>query len=264
MHGDMYFVLRSTMTPLECRSGGQTKDCDNAEVVSNDLIVRELNLEVDSRFTQYSLCNVCVNGSDNHGNNHCQDGTYTCTCPSYGGGGCNASIGARACNRMGGRSCYSREPNWSCWRGKTAMKTVDGMWFSTLANGLCNSTASFCTWRVLEVAKRVSQSCLNNNLYDAVEGYNRSAFAPCGTRNTSSTCWIEAFYDSFQGKMEGATLPALRPSLWSARLVGAVADVAARCGSAASVLNFVHLGSSLSLRSFARMGSAVSIMDCFH
>ena len=63
MHGDMYFVLRSTMTPLECRSGGQTKDCDNAEVVSNDLIVRELNLEVDSRFTQYSLCNVCVNGS---------------------------------------------------------------------------------------------------------------------------------------------------------------------------------------------------------
>ena len=67
MHGDMYFVLRSTMTPLECRSGGQTKDCDNAEVVSKDLIVRELNLEVDSRFTQYSLCNVCVNGSDNHG-----------------------------------------------------------------------------------------------------------------------------------------------------------------------------------------------------
>ena len=102
--------------------------------------------------------------ADNHGNNHCQDGTYTCTCPSYGGGGCNASIGARACNRMGGRSCYSREPNWSCWRGKTAMKTVDGMWFSTLANGLCNSTASWCTWRVLEVAKRVSQSCLNNNL----------------------------------------------------------------------------------------------------
>ena len=100
---------------------------------------------------------------------------------------------------MGGRSCYSREPNWSCWRGKTAMKTVDGMWFSTLANGLCNSTASWCTWRVLEVAKRVSQSCLNNNLYDAVEGYNRSAFAPCGARNTSSTCWIEAFYDSLLG-----------------------------------------------------------------
>ena len=32
-----------------------------------------------------------------------------------------------------------------------------------------------------------------------MEGYNRSAFAPCGARNTSSTCWIEAFYDSLLG-----------------------------------------------------------------
>jgi len=197
LHGDMYFYLRSTLTPMECRtpSPSTAKDCANAEVVATDLIVRELVLEVDDRFTNYALCNVCVNGSDHHGNNHCKDGSYTCTCR-----GCNASIGARPCNRYGHSACRSSEPNWSCWRQKTAEKTVDGIWYSTLDTGLCNASAPFCTWRVAETVKRVSHACLNDRINTAVEAANRPCFAACEpTRSISSDCWITCFYDSVLG-----------------------------------------------------------------
>ena len=33
LHGDEYFLLRSVMTPMECREGGRGNDCNNAEVV---------------------------------------------------------------------------------------------------------------------------------------------------------------------------------------------------------------------------------------
>jgi hypothetical protein len=165
--------------------------------VDTDLIVRELVLEVDSRFTSYALCNVCQNHTDNHGNNNCTNGEYTCSCH----GGCNASIGARSCSRQFGHSsCHSGEQAWSCWRGMTAKKTVDGVWYSTLSTGLCTPTSAYCTWRVAEVVKRVSQQCLNGHIFDAVEAYNRSCFSGCGpTRNTTSDCWISCFYDGVLG-----------------------------------------------------------------
>jgi sucrose-6-phosphate hydrolase SacC (GH32 family) len=197
LHGDMYFYLRSTMTPMECRvpSPSTAKDCANAEVVATDLVVRELVLEVDGRFTNYALCNVCVNGSDHHGNNHCKDGSYTCTCRD-----CNASIGARPCNRYGSGACRSDEADWSCWRQKTAEKTVDGIWYSTLGTGLCSASVPFCTWRVAEIVKRVSHACLNDRINTAVEAANEPCFATCGqTRNISSDCWITCFYDAVLG-----------------------------------------------------------------
>ena len=81
------FFLRSTMTPMECRSPqARSMDCANPEVVSTDLMVRELVLEVDSRFTAYSRCNDCENHTDHHGHNNCTNGEYVCACGSSHGG----------------------------------------------------------------------------------------------------------------------------------------------------------------------------------
>ena len=69
--GDMYFDLRSVDIAMECAnpSPSSAHDCDNQEVVAKDLAISKLVLEVDTRFGQYGRCNVCVNGTDHHGNN---------------------------------------------------------------------------------------------------------------------------------------------------------------------------------------------------
>ena len=74
----MYFDLRSVATPLECASGDPraAHDCDNAEVTSKDLIITKLVLQVRLPFGDYGRCNICVNGTDHHGNNSCADGVY--------------------------------------------------------------------------------------------------------------------------------------------------------------------------------------------
>jgi hypothetical protein len=82
----MYFGLRSVDLPIECAhpTSKSAHDCDNAEVVATDLVITKLVLEVDSsKYGEYGRCNVCVNGSDHHGNNSCTDGAYDCLCGSY-------------------------------------------------------------------------------------------------------------------------------------------------------------------------------------
>ena len=39
----------------------------NPEAVGPDLVVNKLVLTVDSRFSTYALCNIGINGSDDHG-----------------------------------------------------------------------------------------------------------------------------------------------------------------------------------------------------
>mmetsp|Transcript_71252 Transcript_71252/g.185398 ORF Transcript_71252/g.185398 Transcript_71252/m.185398 type:complete len:365 (+) Transcript_71252:68-1162(+) len=82
--GDLYFYLDEFLLPLECVnaaskdnfSGG---DCKNPERVDPDLVVSKVDLEVDSRFTAYSACNLC-NGTDPFSRQPCVIGTYTCDC----------------------------------------------------------------------------------------------------------------------------------------------------------------------------------------
>eukprot|EP01045_Picozoa_sp_COSAG04_P011636 COSAG04_NODE_755_length_10558_cov_3.555407_10_plen_157_part_01 len=71
--------------------------------------------------------------------------------------------------------------------------------YSSTSNGYCNDTASFCTWRVAEVVKRVQQSCLNDHINTAVEASNEACFATCGARNITSDCWITCFYEGVLG-----------------------------------------------------------------
>jgi hypothetical protein len=62
---------------LQCASGdpAAARDCDNAEVANNSaLVITKLIVEIDSRTGDYGRCNICVNGTDNHGNNSCTNG----------------------------------------------------------------------------------------------------------------------------------------------------------------------------------------------
>ena len=60
-HGDMFFDIKSVATPLECAknasvAGNAGFDCNNQEVVAPDLSITKLILEVDARYTHYSMC----------------------------------------------------------------------------------------------------------------------------------------------------------------------------------------------------------------
>ena len=103
-HGDMFFDLRSLDLPIECAhpDSHSAHDCDNAEVVGQGLAVTKLVLEVDSsKYGDYGRCNVCVNGSDHHGNNSCTNGAYWCSCGDFDSPKqCNASVGKVAVKEM--------------------------------------------------------------------------------------------------------------------------------------------------------------------
>lgn len=100
--GDLYFYLGEFLLPLECANAtAHTRaqfDCDNPERVDKNLVVTKVNLQVDSRLTSYSACNLC-NGKDPFTGRTCTLGTYICDCESRhhgGGGSCDATkVGAQ-------------------------------------------------------------------------------------------------------------------------------------------------------------------------
>jgi len=67
--GDAYFALKEVGKYRECREDPRSFDCQNPEVNSDDLVVTELLIEVDSRWGPYGMCNV-----DN------STGEYSCRC----------------------------------------------------------------------------------------------------------------------------------------------------------------------------------------
>lgn len=84
--GDLYFYLGQFLLPLECQNASKAFrahfDCDNPERVDPNLVVTKVDMEVDSRTTSYSACNLC-NGTDPFTHKPCQKGTYTCDCFSH-------------------------------------------------------------------------------------------------------------------------------------------------------------------------------------
>eukprot|EP00656_Telonema_subtile_P053227 TRINITY_DN7647_c0_g1_i6.p1 TRINITY_DN7647_c0_g1~~TRINITY_DN7647_c0_g1_i6.p1 ORF type:complete len:315 (-),score=65.33 TRINITY_DN7647_c0_g1_i6:102-1046(-) len=205
--GDMYFDFRSVSLPLECAhpTNATARDCDNAEVASDNLVITELILTVDKRFGDYGRCNVCVNGTDHHGHNNCTDGEYICGCGGYlFPTVCGAPVGIQnITQQVSVHDCGGlfQSNQWDCWKYNVAKK-MGGLWYSTTEQGWCDSAhpSPNCTWFVAEAVKRVNKSCSDNLIYNAVEQADANkCFAGCGARNTSSPCWIECFYDTLLG-----------------------------------------------------------------
>merc|ERR1719161_1231172 len=87
VRGDLYFYLGQFLLPLECQNRSildtQTRlDCSNPERLDEDLVVTRVDMEVDSRFTTYSACNLC-NGTDPFKHTPCEVGSYVCDCFSW-------------------------------------------------------------------------------------------------------------------------------------------------------------------------------------
>ena len=96
------------------------------------------------------------------------------------------------------------------WRYNVA-DLLGGHWYSTPSTGLCTHKDSLrCTWRVVEVIKKVSRSCHDQSMFGSVVDYavsvSKSTGAPdcfnrCpgGSKNTSNPCWIACFYNTMLG-----------------------------------------------------------------
>jgi hypothetical protein len=209
--GDMYFDLRSKALAIECASNSSSaaRDCDNQEVnppASDPLVITKLVITVLAPFSPYGRCNVCVNGSDHHGNNSCADGVYWCSCGGYGSASqktCAAGVGRENLTlHYAGRACEEGDPNYLCWKDASAKK-LGGTWYSTTSTGYGSS------WKVAEVVKRVSKACADDAMNRAVESAGSACFEACGPtghgahRNTSSLCWVECFESTVLGPQAG-------------------------------------------------------------
>lgn len=83
--GDLFFLLDEYLLPLQCADPDYYYDkfeCQNPEHRSKGLVATELQLEVDSRFTNYSGCNYCT-GTDPFTRKPCTPGTYVCDCMNF-------------------------------------------------------------------------------------------------------------------------------------------------------------------------------------
>jgi len=221
LNGDMYFDLRGVSEPLECAhpTPSTAHDCDNPEVTSTDLVITKLTLEVDDRFGNYGRCNVCVNGTDHHGNNSCTEGAYWCNCGGWNSKDtqCSSAVGRQNLTTwLGDRKCGRGSLLWDCWKDAVGQKTcVDspegGFWYSTTSSGYCGDDPSSnppgCSWRVKNVIKRVNKTCSDQSIFSTVEKEGSDCFSTCGSpgapRNTSSACWIKCFYATALGPDAG-------------------------------------------------------------
>eukprot|EP01060_Flectonema_neradi_P038857 TRINITY_DN8298_c0_g1_i1.p1 TRINITY_DN8298_c0_g1~~TRINITY_DN8298_c0_g1_i1.p1 ORF type:complete len:265 (+),score=60.24 TRINITY_DN8298_c0_g1_i1:137-931(+) len=207
--GDIFFDVRGMVAPMECRQDPQGHDCVNPEVESDDLVITKLILTVDeTQYGQYGKCNICVNGTDHHGDDHCVSGEYICDCEKgYNKShvDCTSDVGAdNITETFAQRSCRQGSPNWECWQDATAHKT-GGMWYSTTREGYCgNPNATRCTWKVAEFIKVVNKTCSDNHIHSMVESHNQTCFDACGpTRNVTSDCYITCFYNTVLGPDAG-------------------------------------------------------------
>ena len=173
-------------------------------VHSADLVVNELVLEVDARFGPYGRCNVCENGTDHHGDDHCADGSYVCNCgDSAAPEPCGARVGFANLTEATTKYCVSGDQDWRCWQDTVIQKVEPAAWYSTTAAGHCDGAPEGpCAWRVANVSKVVNKTCADGVRFAAVEALGAAHFANCSSgaaRNASSHCWLAAFFATVLG-----------------------------------------------------------------
>lgn len=225
-YGDAFFALRSVFLPIECSNTNAhhyAGDCANPEVVGANLTVTEVIVEVDSNFGNYSECNVCVNSTVPFTKDTpCKNGDYVCVC------GVDFRNLTTHCPPTVGRedvaSVFNRfkpsifSPKYEWWL-HNLVDRVKGLWYSTPATGECTAAApstssspssptAACHWRLLESKRRVLKSCQMGYVFKQVTTKNPSCFNKCSQpSNTTSTCYIECFYDTLLGKNSGGRNP---------------------------------------------------------
>jgi hypothetical protein len=224
--GDLYFVMRSVVGPIECAAEPTAEDCTDREVVATNLMASALVVEIDSKTGGYGHCNICTNTSSKH--SYCKPselGQYKCT-----GWVDLHKVGMEHPATAHRTNCEASMPNWECWRNRVALK-FGGTWWSFFNQSYCGgggldmvpvpqqpATAGAaavaekgCSWRVVRQLKSINNSCLLDRVYSSIEGYNKSCFSRCAKptqglkRNVSDPAWIECVYTTVLG--ENASTP---------------------------------------------------------
>jgi len=211
--GDLYFILRSVVGPIECAENPSAEDCTDLEVVSPSLVATQLKMEVNSHFGRYGMCNICTpkiaNSSLGRGCNSTLYGKYLC----FGMMVNKNLVGFETVASAHGSRCAKGDPEWKCWRNHLVSK-VGGNWWSFFNESYCTGGAAVgtkgCAWRVLGVQKTVNNTCLLGHVYTAIESYapTSSCYSKCNQgagpgRNISDPCWIKCTYTAVLGPNGG-------------------------------------------------------------
>lgn len=212
-YGDAFFALRSVFEPIECADknakhfGG---DCDNPEVVGDNLTVTEVIVEVDSSFGDYSECNVCVNSTVPFTKQSpCKNGDYVCVCGKDFHNlttNCPPTVGMENVSSVFDRFKPNLFSPQYIWWLHNLVDRVQGLWYSTPASGECTASSApgTCHWRLVESKRRVLKSCQMKYVFGQVTTKNPSCFNKCAQpSNSTSTCFIECFYDTLLGPFAG-------------------------------------------------------------
>jgi len=219
--GDLFFDLFEVIIyPLNCPYGPKSgHQCSNPEA-SGDLNVNKLTLEVDSRYSGYAKCNICIDGNDGRGH-ACPSGTYFCFCATGGYPGkdipCNKTVGRENLVNSFGHyhhgGCKWGESKGQCYEQAVFSKlngsTLPAYWYSSQDMGACDlpgHTGDSCTWRTVSVDKVVARECHSKVFGDIVQATQPPAcLDACGSQktNTSSPCWVDCFYKAAVGPESG-------------------------------------------------------------
>jgi len=200
--GDLEFTVRAKMLPLECADPAYARhasyDCSNPEQDASDLGVTKLVLQVAPHVGKYCPCNVHA-------------GIYSCE--SHDSGSCSG-FGAVPVGVFLGKYDNASKMNASTpdfiWYGvNTLLRFAKGMWYSSLGSAQCPPGAAKpvggCSWRVLDVAKRVHRECSDKLQEAAVKKAAGGCFEACPQpNNSSSACWIGCFYRTMLGPHVGS------------------------------------------------------------
>ena len=187
--------------------------------------MRHLSQQADNRYSGYAECNV-----------NATTGAYYCQCrtpepPSahhheHNYIPCNLTVGKIAVVNESGWAHEAPDPtdpspwensDYRYWFYSSAQKFNTGTWYSTLAEGECSSSSSSararasggeqpCFWRLVSTVKRVTKSCHDSKVFEAVESAGKERFGACGQPlDRKGECWTLAFYDTFLGPKSNVT-----------------------------------------------------------
>jgi len=194
LNGDLYFILRSFLLPLECQpwvDDIKKFDCKNREQTEVDNLVSKHIVTFDKRFGPYGHCLLHGKGEQQH---------YRCLCykqlscrsllPRF----CTSKVGFEDV-REGHGTCLptSTDEDFVWWRFNLARK-FGGQWYSTPRRGQCkpkrievkegqqlvrDGQSSPCSWQIQETVSTIKSSCLRARIIKGVSKQNSGCFSTC-------------------------------------------------------------------------------------
>ncbi|GAB5354385.1 hypothetical protein AAMO2058_000114300 [Amorphochlora amoebiformis] len=203
--GDAFFDLRGIGIPSFCRNSTSHYGlCDNPEAEGSDRVVTRVLIETENKFSDYGMCNICVDGTALYSFPPlpCTVGEYVCVCEGW-----FPFIRTKCKDELIGREeitvlgeVFPGAPEFFYWQANFAQR-LEGFWYSMSERGENK------TWRLVEEQKRVNATCQNKALMSSIRGRNPSCFDACPQpKNMTSDCNILCSMDVLLGPSGGSEI----------------------------------------------------------